>query len=208
MLDQSLIEILRLRASDTAFKRAAAKWTVARNIAKWTYDRIPEGAHYRMFSYADSIRAIPDAPVAPGPLRWLQKLTASSALDASLNASVPDGATNLKQVFETASRLQPAPTQILIITDGLPTLPGDTPLQKLRRCKRPPRNGVPLIDAECRASIFGDAMAVAATRLPSVRIDVVLLPLEGDSDAAGHYWELAQATDGRMLTPASEWPLP
>ena len=212
MLDRSLVEILRLRVSSDRLKRAASKWTTARNAAAWVYDRIPDGGRYRLFHFADGMG---DLSAGALPLRqvvWDKKANKVVApaqhesIERALAALVPDGATDLKQVFEAAARLAPPPTQLVLITDGLPTLPGDTPLQRLRPCRRPRGNTTPLITAACRASIFNDATAVAARVLPNTRVDVILLPLQGDASAAGFYWTFTTSRGGRLLTPAEGWP--
>ena len=213
MLDSTLVGILRLRVSNDRLKRAAGKWTTARNALRWVYDRVPDGGRYRLFHYSDGIRELRAGGTATvGPTGWHRKAggvrpaVPQGSVEAALDALVPDGATNLRQVFETAARLSPPPAQILLITDGLPTLPGETPLQRLRHCRRPRSNTTPLITAECRASIFRDAVRVPRQSLRNVRIDVILLPLEGDARAVGHYWDLALAAGGRLLTPAHGWP--
>ncbi len=215
MLDRSLIEILRLRASPDRFKQAAPKWTVARNTAKWAYRRIPDGGRYRLLAYSTEVRDVYGAPVpATGKLAWKEKMSVGpvantpSVVEAGVDALLPEGPTNLRGVFEAAARLDPLPTQVLLITDGLPTMRGDASVHRLRGCGRRRGNAVPLLTPECRASVFRDARAVAARKLSGTRIDVVLLPLEGDSNASGTYWDLALATGGRLLTPAEGWPPP
>ena len=211
MLDSSLIEILRLRVSSNNLKRAAEKWTTARNAAKWLYEQVPEGGRYRLFHYAEDIHEVPGGKLPAGPVGWTKKPPNAprsgqgDAVERGLAGLVPDGATDLRQVFETAARLNPAPIQVVLITDGLPTLPGATPLQRLKHCKRPRRNTTPLITAQCRASIFADAVAVARRALPNSRIDIILLPLQGDANAVGSYWDLALVTGGRLLAPATGW---
>jgi len=37
-------------------------------------------------------------------------------------------------------------------------------------------------------------------------INVILLPMEGDPQAAGAYWQLARSTDGAYLAPSKDWP--
>ena len=212
MLDRSLVEILRLRVSPDRLKLAAEKWTTARNAARWAFDRIPSGGRYRLFHFADAMRDVRGDTLRTGSVAWQRKaneglLPAQQAIiDKALNALVPDGATDLRQVFETAARLAPPPAQLILITDGLPTLPGDRPLQRLRGCPRPRGNTTPLVTAACRASIFADAAAVARRLLPRTRIDIILLPLEGDAAAVGRYWDLAKSKGGRLLTPAQGWP--
>lgn len=213
MLDSSLVQILRLRVSADSLKLASEKWTTGRNAARWVYGRIPDGGRYRLFHFAETMRDVPGRALSSsGPVGWEKKANKvqfpgqGRSIDRALDALTPHGATDLRQVFETAARLSPAPAQLVLITDGLPTLPGDTPLRRLRGCKRPPKNTTPIISASCRARIFQDAVAVASRALPNTRIDVILLPLQGDADAAAHYWSLATSKGGRLLTPAEGWP--
>ena len=212
MLDRSLVGILRLRVSANHLKLAAGKWTAARNAARWVYDRVPDGGRYRLFHFDDSLHDVVGGTLPSGSIAWQRKANKAlvpaqqTSIEKALGELVPDGATDLRQVFEIAARLAPVPSQLVLITDGLPTVPGDRPLQRLRSCPRPRANTTPLIAASCRASIFADAAAVARRLLPRTRIDVILLPLEGDADAAGHYWDLARSRGGRLLTPAHGWP--
>ena len=212
MLDHSLINILRLRVSSDGLKLGAEKWTTARNAVGWVYERVPEGGRYLVFHYADAMRELQGATIPAGRIGWRAKNEnlapprGQYRVETALATLLPDGPTNLAQVFETAARLAPKPAQIVLITDGLPTLPGDKPLQRLRHCKRPPRNATPLISAACRMSIFDDAVAAVPRSLANTRIDIILLPLEGDSAATGQYWNLAWMTGGRMLAPAKGWP--
>lgn len=213
MLDSSLVEILRLRVSPDHLKRAAEKWTTARSAARWVYDRLPERARYRLYHYADKTHELQRDPggTRPGPIAWQTKTAGPVSpprrhVNDALNHLIPAGPTNLHRIFETAARLSPPPAQVILITDGLPTIPGDTPLRRLKHCPRPRQNRTPLIPAKCRASIFEHAARVAARSLPGVVIDIILLPLEGDAAATGLYWNLALASDGRLLTPARGWP--
>ena len=212
MLDSSLVEILRLRVSADRLKLAAEKWATARNAASWVYGRIPDGGRYRLFHFADDMGDLSAGILPFRRVGWDEKANKATApaqqdsIERALAGLVPEGATDLKQVFETAARLAPPPAQLVLITDGLPTLPGDTPLQRLRSCKRPRKNTTPLITAACRASIFNDAAAIAGRALPNTRVDIILLPLQGDANATGLFWRLTTSKGGRLLTPAEGWP--
>lgn len=212
MLHPSLVEIVRLRVSAPAFKRSAQKWVAAREAARWAFRQLPEGARFRYFSYAGDVRDIDGAtPPARQRLSWQVKGEPGAdakAMDAALSATLPDGPTDLRQVFATAAKLVPRPDQLLILTDGYPTVPGNRRLGSLRGCPTPRQGATPVLSPECRAAVYLDAVKVVNEQLAGVPIDVILFPLEGDANAVRGYWLLAALSGGRMLTPARGWPYP
>jgi hypothetical protein len=88
--------------------------------------------------------------------------------------------------------LSPAPDNVILVTDGLPTQGERAPA--VRR----------LIDAKGRE----DLMTRAVRSLPPAPppINVVLLPMEGDPSAPTYFWRLARETGGAFLSPARDWP--
>ena len=210
MLHRSLVEIIRLRASKSSLQRNAEKWQTAKQAALWAFDQLPEQSRFQFFTYAKGLRDLQGAPTdATGGLPWRTKGAKgadSQALRATLAPMRPAGATDLKQIFAAAAKLAPKPKQMLIVTDGFPTLPGSTRLGRLRGCKTPKRGATAILSPSCRLSVFLDAVAVANKRLAGVPMDVILLPLEGDANAVRGYWLLAALSGGRLLAPAHGWP--
>jgi hypothetical protein len=77
-----------------------------------------------------------------------------------------------------------------VITDGLPTQGKAVAAHKL-------------IDSDARVRFFNEAV----TQLPQhVPIDSVLLPMQGDPEAAHAFWHLARTSDGSVIMPAKDWP--
>ena len=212
MLHPSLVEIVRLRVSSPALKRNAPKWAAAREAARWAYRQLPDGTRFRFFTYAGDLRDIAGAaPPARQRISWQVKGSPGAdakAIDTALSVAVPDGPTDLKQVFETAARLVPRPRQLLILTDGYPTVPGNRRLGALRGCPTPKRGATPVLSPRCREAVYLDAVEVVNKRLTGVPVDVILFPLEGDANAVRGYWLLSALSGGRMLTPARGWPYP
>ena len=210
MLHRSLVEIIRLRASGPAAQRQAEKWADAKEAVLWAYRQLPHEGRFQLFTYAQDLRDLDGAIVEPGDaLDWRIKDARSAnagAVDAAVAPMLPGGPTNLRQVFEAAARLDPRPEQLLILTDGLPTLPGDRRLGSLHGCRESSRRTRPVLSPACRASIYLDAVRVVERRLAGVSIDVVLYPLDGDADAVRGYWLLTALSGGRLLTPAEGWP--
>ena len=212
MLHSSLVEIVRLRASAPALKRSAEKWAAAREAARWAYRQLPDGTRFQFFTYAGDLRDIAGAtPQTRQRISWQVKGDPGAdakAVDAALTGTMPDGPTNLKPVFETAAKLVPAPRQLLILTDGYPTVPGNRRLGSLRGCPTPRKGGTPVLSPRCREAVYLDAVEVVNKRLAGVPVDVILFPLEGDANAVRGYWLLSALSGGRMLTPARGWPYP
>ena len=210
MLHRSLVEIIRLRASGPAFMRAARKWTGAQQAALWAYEQVPPEGRFQVFTYAEDLHDLEGRVVKPGgALSW--RVKAGSDADPvrvadALAKSAPSGPTDLKQVFEAAARLNPKPKQVMILTDGFPTLPGIKRLGSLRGCRGANRGAKAVLSPTCRASVYLDAVEVVERRLAGVPIDVILYPLDGDADAVRGYWLLTALSGGRLLTPAEGWP--
>ena len=210
MLHRSLVEIIRLRASGSAFMRAAKKWTGAQRAALWAYEQVPREGRFQVFTYAEDLRDLDGRAVGSGgALVWRVKAGADAdpqRVAEALAENAPRGPTDLEQVFKAVARLNPKPSQVLILTDGFPTLPGTKRLGSLRGCRGANRGTRAVLSPTCRASVYLDALQVVERRLAGVPFDVVLYPLDGDADAVRGYWLLTALSGGRLLTPAEGWP--
>ena len=210
MLSKTLVEIIRLRASPVNVQRNADKWRSARSTAMWVVDRIPEGASYKVLVYNDKVGDVhgklysknqkPSWEIKPDP-----NIT-TTQLNVRLTQLTPLGPTDLKSALEIATNLEPRPLQLILITDGFPTLPGTSRLHRLAGCPSVVTGRVPLLTPTCRESVFENAIGATRRGLRGIRIDVVLFPLEGDSNAVEGYWQLARRHGGRMLSPVPGWP--
>jgi len=187
MLHQDLVSILRLRHQDDAHKRAAAKWRRAVAIVDWLMSQMPAAGSYQVLTF--NTRA---QPLVSGSPAWLAGGDAAARARAmqALETLVPNGGTSLYNAFAAARTLKPLPDQIVLITDGLPTQ-GETP--GVRR----------YVNSAERMRLFDEALSQLPEHVP---IDCVLLPMEGDLQAAHRFWHLARLTDGTLLTPARDWP--
>ena len=209
MLSRRIVDIVQLRASSAEAQASAHKWRTAKDAARWAMARIPKGGRRRLLAFSSAVTGLDgDLPHA-GAVRWSiqgDPQEDSEAMRKGLEALLPNGPTDLKTALQAASRLVPLPRQILIITDGLPTLAGGTPLRSLKHCPRTDGPRAPIISSDCRVSVFIDATKVAEKRLSGVRFDIILLPMEGDPNAAHGYWLMTGMSGGRLLTPAYGWP--
>ena len=210
MLSSTLVEIIRLRASSPQTQLRADKWVSARGAAEWVIDRLPDGASYQVLTYSDVVHDSHGNPISGAQTaKWETKQDATSAkthVASLLNDLTPRGATDLRTALAAVAAITPPPAQVILITDGYPTLPGKTALNRLRNCPRAIPGQVPLISPQCRKSIFDNALRASRRDLRGIRIDVVLYPLEGDSNAVHGYWELTNSYGGRLLAPVPGWP--
>jgi len=187
MLHQDLVSILKLRNQDDAHKRAAAKWRRAVAIVDWLMVQVPAASSYQVLTFNTQAQ-----PLVPGNSSWLAGGDAAARARGmqALERLVPANGTSLYNAFAAARTLNPLPDQIVLITDGLPTQ-GKT--QGLRRYVNSPE----------RMRLFDEAVSQLPEHVP---IDCVLLPMEGDLQAAHRFWHLARVTDGTLLMPAKDWP--
>jgi hypothetical protein len=190
MLDEDLVNIIRLRNSPDAAKRAALKWRRTVDIASWIAAQMPLAAQYQMYGFNTQ-----PAPLIAGTEgKWLSA-SDNGQVDATLAALeklVPQDGTSLLNAFRVIREMQPAPDQVIVITDGLPTQGASPPA--LRR----------YVDANARAKLFDEATrGLTAKNMP---IDTVLLPMKGDIPASHRFWMLARATGGSFVMPSPDWP--
>ncbi|MXW48106.1 MAG: hypothetical protein F4Z97_05675 [Gammaproteobacteria bacterium] len=60
------------------------------------------------------------------------------------------------------------------------------------------------MSGKCRVVLFNTAVKHS---IPArSKINVILLPVEGDPDAGPHFWGLTAKTGGLLLVPAVGWP--
>ena len=210
MLDRSLVEIIRLRLASKSTRQSVEKWSTARKAAEWAFNRVKDKQQFQLLTFSDSILDINGNAVDPSkPLSWLSKGTPGSELQnvrTMLNTVDANGPTNLEQAFEAISTLRPSPKQVLLITDGLPTVPENVSLGRIRGCPTARSGQVPILSPRCRRNIFERSVRTFRSKLRNTSISVVLLPLEGDAQAMYSYWGLTAGSGGRVLTPAEGWP--
>ena len=205
MLDHSLVEIVRLRVAHAHYRNTAPKWVTARNTVGWAFKHINTGNTFQVLSFSESVNDLSGATIAPtSTLKWLKRGDLGNTFNEvqqTIQKAEADGPTNLEAAFEVVSTLEPKPKQVILITDGLPTVPGSARLRSIRGCSSPAR-----LSPECRARIFDRAVSLFERHLPKTEINIILLPLEGDAGAMRKYWTFASNTGGRVLTPAPDWP--
>jgi hypothetical protein len=188
MLHQDLVTILRMRNMSDSARRGAAKWRRAVDTVNFLTTQLPPTSRYQIITFNESARPL----LAGSSGTWHATSDADTMAKnlTALQAVVPEKGTSLSKAFIEVRKLRPAPDQIVLITDGLPTLGSGPPRFKY-------------INAHARARLFDESIALIPDKVP---VDVVLLPLEGELPAAHRYWGLARITQGVFLMPSKDWP--
>jgi outer membrane murein-binding lipoprotein Lpp len=189
MLDEDLVNIIRLRNSPAATQMAAEKWRRATDIGNWIISEIPESSQYQVYGFNTSATPLLEGTVG----EWLpgNDLARRDKLQDALGQLVPSGGTSLINALSAIRGMRIPPDQVILITDGLPTQGASAPA--LRR----------FVDASDRARLFDEAIRGINRSIP---IDVILLPMKGDVPAPHRYWGLARMTKGAFVMPSPDWP--
>jgi hypothetical protein len=188
MLDETLVNIIRTRNMNDERKIASAKWQRVVKTVEWLSTQLPITSQFQIWGFSDEV----SVRGTNGSNDW-QEVADRDVLDEAVIAvtkTVPANGTNLQKVFRATAELSPAPDNIFLITDGLPTIGVG-------------RKSGSIVSPEERIKLFEEAVDDAPDGVP---FNVILMPLEGDPSAAAAYWQLAQFSKGSFLSPSKDWP--
>lgn len=188
MLDRYISNVLLLRNMPPERQRQAAKWQQAVATIDWLLASIPADSRFQVYSFAEEARPLIEGTHG----RWLDLRDAKRVAEARtrLRELTPAGGTSLDAAVSAIGKLQPPPDNLFLLVDGLPTrgAGGSHPQT---------------VSGDQRLDFFRRAVR----RLPrTLRVNVILYPLEGDPEAAPAYWKLALDSGGALLSPSSDWP--
>ena len=188
MVDQDLVNILKLRNQSEAARRTAPKWRQALDIADWLSTQFPPGSQFQMYAFNTQARSL----LTGQDGKWLDAADPKLLEQAvgNLRALPPEGGTSLINAYAVIRTLSPMPDQVVLVTDGLPTQGKDRPLRKF-------------VNVSQRSRLFEEAQKSLPPKVP---VDVILLPMQGDLPAPHMFWDLARATGGNFMMPSSDWP--
>ncbi len=188
MLDETIVNIIRRRNMSDGEKRASRKWQRALGTLEWLLAKMPEESAYQVFAFNQNARPL----LAGSERRWLAAKNAEelgSVLEAA-ERLIPANGTSLHRAFAVAANLEPRPDNIVLITDGLPTMGDREPVSRR-------------VSGDRRMRHFMGAVRVLP---PGIPVNTILFPMEGDPRAAAALWRLGENTNGSFLAPAEDWP--
>ena len=200
MTEERLADIISRKLDSDAQKQSAAKWQRTLRVARWLLARTPSSSEVAVVTFNKEAQSL-----GPKPLVSARNESDIQTLSRELSKLVPANGTNLQLALKKMIEVNPSMTNLYVITDGLPTLadPSDRELTRSRR-GRSFGGRSDTITGECRTRLFNHSYQSAG--LGNVEVNVILLPLEGDPDAAHLYWSWTSNTGGLTLTPADSWP--
>lgn len=183
MLGYTILDVVRTRNLDEATQRNAPKWKRTLAAVDWLTSQLPSGGQFQLIAFNETAKVVTGSG-------W--QLVGKAKLDdaaRALKAMLPRGGTSLHAAFGAVTALGAPADQVFLLTDGLPTQGASV------------KSGS--VSARQRLALFNEA----ARKVPrGTAINVILLPMEGDPQAAGAYWQLARSTDGAYLAPSKDWP--
>jgi hypothetical protein len=188
MLADRLVNIIRLRNMDADIQRRAEKWSRALNTVDWLTAQLPVASKYQVIKF--NTKAEPVLKDTAG--KWLEVANQDQLekISNELRQIVPSGGTNMEGAFRALQAMSPAPDNIFLITDGLPT-----------QGAVPPRSSK--VSGKQRQKLFRDAIKLLPRGVP---VNIILGPMEGDPMAASEFWQLAQVSKGAFMSPSKDWP--
>lgn len=185
MLDETIVNILRLRNLPGNTRRKAKKWQRAVQTVEWLLSQLPANSRFQLQVFDTDSRSL------YGGGEWLQPVARNlDQVVAELNQVVPAGGTSLFNAFASIKNFKPKPDNVILITDGLPT-------------QGKSQHSAGRVTGKQRLVYFKQA----AERLPkNVPVNTILFPIEGDPYAASEFWKLAVSSGGSFMSPSKDWP--
>lgn len=198
MTDEALIDIIKRKNGSVDGKKRGPKWLRTKKTARWLLARVPKTSQLAVISYNASVKS-------HGKANWMHgdKPANLVALYRELDTIVPEGATNLQIGLQAVS--ERGATDLYVITDGLPTV-GESryaSLNPFASCSSLLGKSS-TISGECRVKLF--RQTIQDSGLGGVKVNVILLPIEGDPDAVNEYWGWTAQSGGLVISPAVNWP--
>ena len=187
MLDESIVNIIRLRNLPDATRRKTEKWQRTVQTTEWLLSQLPADSEFQVYRFnTDAV------PLAGEPGRWLAANQSSNldAVVAGLNRETPSGGTSLYNAFSVLKNFEKKPDNVILLTDGLPTM-GKSGHSGGR------------VSGKQRMRYFNQAARILPRNIP---LNTILFPIEGDPFAASEYWKLAINSAGSFMSPARDWP--
>ncbi|MCY4275614.1 MAG: VWA domain-containing protein [Gammaproteobacteria bacterium] len=201
MTNSRIVDIVKTQVSDDATKQKAPKWQTTLRAVNWIIERVPEGSQYMIVHYAK------EAEFLIGN-RWIKSNDSKQTQRAikALSDLVPDGSTNLHSAVEFVIRQGINPSNIYLITDGLPTLGPIPALNTLASLGcNPIEFSKSTISGVCRLALFIGARDLYNTKIEAT-LDTILMPLEGDPHSVHAYWTMVSYRGGTVTSPGVGWP--
>lgn len=199
MTEESIAEGIRRKIEGKSARMNASKWLRTKRIANWLLARLPKESKVSVVAFNDTATTLGTRPTYTAKVRASMK-----SLSQEISKLDPHNGTNLQAGLAEIKKSMPNMTDLYLITDGLPTL-GEMKggILGFKSCNSFFGKSK-MITGECRVRLFNHSVNTGG--LAGVKVHIILLPLEGDSEAPAYYWEWASVTRGSFISPAGSWP--
>lgn len=189
MLDDTVVNILRMRNMSDAHKMLSDKWQRTLATVEWLAAQIPLESQFQLYAFNTKTWALVEGSEG----KWLKANDPNALGDAinGLRKTIPQDGTSIENAFTALSALNPKPDNVILITDGLPTQGASAPL--IRKT----------VEGQDRLKLFDRAFAKYPRDVP---LNVILMPMEGDPSAPAAFWLAARTTGGSFMSPSKDWP--
>ena len=188
MLDETIVGIVRRRNQGLKEKLQAPKWKQAVATIDWLTTQLPPTSKFQVYTFNETA-----APLMPGTKgTWLNAgdVTQLNQAVEHMHKFVPQRGTSLINAFKALKEMNPAPDNIFLLTDSLPTMGTEKPWRKR-------------VSGKKRLGYFNDAVKALPPKVP---VNIILYPMEGDPAAAVSFWKLAKDSRGSFFCPSKDWP--
>ena len=200
MTDEKLIDIIKRKNQSDKNIKKGTKWQRTIRVVKWLLVRLPNDSKVTVITFSKDSKII-------GRKNWYDNNSKDlSALYSEINKVVPRNGTNLDAAFKAISQMNNKPDEIFLITDGLPTIGNkNTNPSFFSNCNSIVGNAAK-ISGTCREKLFLASINEAKSIISNIKVNVILLPLEGDPGASSNFWKLAAQNKGLLFVPSKDWP--
>jgi hypothetical protein len=188
MLDETIVGIIRRRNLKDRDKVRSAKWRQALATVDWLTTQIPATSRFQIYTFNETA-----SPITEGTRgTWLDAgdVDVLNTSADRMRSIIPQKGTSLLNAFKAIGEMKPAPDNIFMLVDSLPTMGSAKPLGKR-------------VSGSKRLKLFNEAIRKLPARIP---LNIILYPMEGDPRAADAYWRLAKNTRGSFFCPSRDWP--
>ena len=187
MLDETVVGVIRRRNLSAKEKIKSAKWQQTVATVNWLTTQLPMTSQFQIYAFNET--AFPLLEGTQGT--WLSAGDVDQLNQAAdkIRGVIPQKGTSLLNATTAIGSMKPAPDNIFLLTDGLPTMGSKKPWRKRVTSKK-------------RLSLFNEAVR----KIPRAPVNVILYPMEGDPLAADAFWRLAKDTRGSFFSPSKDWP--
>ncbi|MEH6576566.1 MAG: hypothetical protein V7731_05755 [Amphritea sp.] len=201
MTDEKLIDVIRRKAGSDKIKQQGPKWQRAKRVMRWLLARLPKESKASVVSFNNTSTFL-------GESSWFSAAQGGQigSIYADMDMIIPSGPTNLHSGLQKLKSLKPNISDLYVITDGLPTtgMSNYAGLNPFSKCSSLLGRAT-TISGECRVKLFRQTIKEAALGA-NVRVNVILLPIEGDPEAAPEFWNWTASSGGLLISPAESWP--